>query len=68
VRYPCRGGARAASGGPWTGSIHLPYIYLPVEQLYNPYDFDLMEFVGKNVAARRARGRYFHLNVVQGVT
>jgi hypothetical protein len=26
--------------------------------LYNPYDFDLMEFIGKNVAARRARGRF----------
>jgi hypothetical protein len=26
--------------------------------LYNPYYFDLMEFVGKNVAARRARGRF----------
>ena len=26
--------------------------------LYNPYDFDLMEFIGKNVAARRARGKF----------
>ena len=26
--------------------------------LYNPYDFDLMEFIGKNIAARRARGRF----------
>ena len=26
--------------------------------MYNPYDFDLMEFIGKNVAARRALGRF----------
>ncbi|EKX48248.1 hypothetical protein GUITHDRAFT_136770 [Guillardia theta CCMP2712] len=28
------------------------------DSLYNPYDFDLMEFIGKNVAARRARGKF----------
>ena len=28
------------------------------DSIYNPYDFDLMEFIGKNVAARRARGKY----------
>ena len=28
------------------------------DSLYNPYGFDLMEFIGKNVAARRARGRF----------
>mmetsp|Transcript_42166 Transcript_42166/g.98897 ORF Transcript_42166/g.98897 Transcript_42166/m.98897 type:complete len:655 (+) Transcript_42166:116-2080(+) len=28
------------------------------DKLYNPYDFDLMEFIGKNVAARRARGQH----------
>jgi hypothetical protein len=28
------------------------------DTIHNPYDFDLLEFVGKNVAARRARGKY----------
>ena len=28
------------------------------DSLYNPFDFDLMEFIGKNAAARRARGRF----------
>jgi hypothetical protein len=28
------------------------------DSLYNPYGFDLMEFIGKNVAARRARGKF----------
>ncbi len=37
--------------------------YAPTQQklhetLWNPYDFDLLEFVGKNAAARRARGRF----------
>lgn len=28
------------------------------DAIHNPYDFDLLEFMGKNVAARRARGKY----------
>ena len=28
------------------------------DTIHNPYDFDCLEFVGKNVAARRARGKY----------
>jgi hypothetical protein len=31
------------------------------DSLYNPYDFDLMEFVAKNIAARRARGSFSKL-------
>jgi hypothetical protein len=46
----------ALEGGP---SIRVISVPLEVHSTFwNPYDFDLLEFIGKNVAGRRARGRF----------
>lgn len=44
---------------PTPTSVRILYVSEEVhDSIYNPFDFDLMEFIGKNVAARRARGKY----------